>query len=155
MNWMVTTIIVPSDGSTAAEPQLASARALARATGARIVVAHVNELVRGHLGAHSVHACEDQLESNVRRQVKELQTAGYGQSSRSWPPPRRFPVRLPISPASVVPISSSPARSDLGRCRDRSAVFHDASSGSPRARFSSCPDAPDRPCMIRAHVFLR
>jgi nucleotide-binding universal stress UspA family protein len=76
MNWVVTTIIVPSDGSTAVEPQLASARALARATGARIVVAHVNELVRGHLGTHSLHPCEDQLESNVRQQVKELQTAG-------------------------------------------------------------------------------
>jgi nucleotide-binding universal stress UspA family protein len=76
MNWVVTTIMVPSDGSMAAEPQLASARALARATGARIVVAHVNELVRGHLGTHSVHACEDHLESNVRRQVRELQTAG-------------------------------------------------------------------------------
>jgi nucleotide-binding universal stress UspA family protein len=76
MNWVVTTIIVPSDGSTAAEPQLASARALARATRARIVVAHVNELVRGHLGTHSVHGCEDQLESNVRRQVRDLKIAG-------------------------------------------------------------------------------
>jgi len=76
MNWVVTTIVVPSDGSTAVEPQLASARALARATGARIVVAHVNELVRGHLGTHSVHACEVQLESNVRQQVQELQAAG-------------------------------------------------------------------------------
>jgi nucleotide-binding universal stress UspA family protein len=43
MNWMVGTIVVPSDGSTAAEVQLASARALARATGARIVVAHVSQ----------------------------------------------------------------------------------------------------------------
>jgi nucleotide-binding universal stress UspA family protein len=76
MNWMVTTIVVPSDGSTAAEPQLASARAIARATGARIVVAHVNELVRGHLATHSLHACEDLLESTVRQQVEALQSAG-------------------------------------------------------------------------------
>ena len=76
MNWVVTTIVVPSDGSTAAEPQLASARAIARATGARIVVAHVNEVVRGHMGTHSVHACEDLLESTVRQQVKALQSAG-------------------------------------------------------------------------------
>lgn len=76
MNWMVTTIVVPSDGSTAAEPQLASARALARATGARIVVAHVNELVRGHMATHSLHACEAELESNVRAQVSALQDAG-------------------------------------------------------------------------------
>lgn len=76
MNWVVTTIMVPSDGSPAAEPQLASARALARATGARIVVAHVNELVRGHSGTHSVHSCEDALESTVRQQVKDLRSAG-------------------------------------------------------------------------------
>lgn len=76
MNWVVTTIVVPSDGSTAAESQLASARALARATGARIVVAHINELVRGHMGTHSLHPCEDLLESTMREQVKALQSAG-------------------------------------------------------------------------------
>jgi nucleotide-binding universal stress UspA family protein len=76
MNWVVTTIVVPSDGSTAAESQLASARALARATGARIVVTHINELVRGHMGTHSLHPCEDLLESTVRQQVKALQSAG-------------------------------------------------------------------------------
>ena len=76
MNWVVTTIVVPSDGSTAAESQLASARALARATGARVVVAHVNELVRGHMATHSLHACEEELESNVRAQVSALQGAG-------------------------------------------------------------------------------
>ena len=76
MNWVVTTIVVPSDGSSAAEPQLASARAIARATGARIVVGHVNELVRGHLATHALHPCEDLLESTVRQQVKTLQSAG-------------------------------------------------------------------------------
>jgi len=76
MNWMVTTIVVPSDGSSAAEGQLASARAIARATGARIVVAHVDELVRGRMAAHSVHACEAELKENVRRQVESLRNAG-------------------------------------------------------------------------------
>jgi nucleotide-binding universal stress UspA family protein len=76
MNWMVTTIVVPSDGSEAAEGQLASARAIARATGARILVAHVDELVRGRMSAHSVHACEDELKANVRRQVESLRDAG-------------------------------------------------------------------------------
>jgi nucleotide-binding universal stress UspA family protein len=76
MNGVVTMIVVPSDGSPAAESQLASARALARATGARIVVAHVNELVRGHMGTHSLRPCEDLLESSVRQQVKALQSAG-------------------------------------------------------------------------------
>ena len=76
MNWMVTTIVVPSDGSKAAEGQLASARAIARATGARILVAHVDEVVRGRMSAHSVHACEDELKANVRRQVESLRDAG-------------------------------------------------------------------------------
>jgi nucleotide-binding universal stress UspA family protein len=76
MNWVLTTIVVPSDGSTAAEPQLASARALARATGARIVVAHINELVRGHMGAHPLHAGEEVLEATVRDQVDALRGAG-------------------------------------------------------------------------------
>jgi len=76
VNWVLSTIVVPSDGSSAAEVQLASARALARATGARIVVAHINELVRGHLGTHSLHACEDHLEACVRGQVDDLRDAG-------------------------------------------------------------------------------
>jgi nucleotide-binding universal stress UspA family protein len=76
MNWVVSTIVVPSDGSSAAEVQLASARALARATGARIVVAHINELVRGHMGTHALHPCEDFLEAVVRGQVDDLRDAG-------------------------------------------------------------------------------
>ena len=76
MNWMVTTIVVPSDGSKAAEGQLASARTIARATGARILVAHVDEVVRGRMSGHSVHACEDELKANVRRQVESLRDAG-------------------------------------------------------------------------------
>jgi nucleotide-binding universal stress UspA family protein len=76
MNWVLSTIVVPSDGSTAAEAQLASARALARATGARIVVAHINELVRGHSGAHPLHAGEEVLEASVRDQVDALRGAG-------------------------------------------------------------------------------
>jgi nucleotide-binding universal stress UspA family protein len=76
MNWIVSTIVVPSDGSADAEAELASARALARATGARIVVVHVNELVRGHLGVHSLHPCEDQLKASVRTQFEELRRAG-------------------------------------------------------------------------------
>jgi nucleotide-binding universal stress UspA family protein len=76
MNWIVSTIVVPSDGSTAAEVELASARALARATGARILVVHVDELVRGHLGVHSLHPCQDQLQATARVQVEELRRAG-------------------------------------------------------------------------------
>jgi nucleotide-binding universal stress UspA family protein len=76
MNWMLTTIVVPSDGSAAAEVQLTSARALARATGARIVVAHVDELVRGHMGTHPLHVGEEVLAASVRQQVDALRGAG-------------------------------------------------------------------------------
>lgn len=76
MNWVLTTIVVPSDGSAAAEAQLSSARALARATGARIVVAHINELVREHMGTHPLHADEGGVEANVREQVDALRGAG-------------------------------------------------------------------------------
>jgi nucleotide-binding universal stress UspA family protein len=74
MNWMVGTIVVPSDGSTAAEVQLASARALARATGARIVVAHVSQ-PDGDPGGHSVCACAD-VAACVRKQVDALRGMG-------------------------------------------------------------------------------
>jgi len=76
MNWVVTTIVVPSDGSSASEGQLASARALARATGARIVVAHITELVRGRMGAQLLHAGEELLEAGAREQVDALREAG-------------------------------------------------------------------------------
>ena len=71
MNWMVGTIVVPSDGSDAAEVQLASARALARATGARVVVAHVTQPDCAGRGEHSLGACAD-VEGRVREQVNAL-----------------------------------------------------------------------------------
>jgi nucleotide-binding universal stress UspA family protein len=74
MNWVVGTIVVPSDGSNAADVQLASARALARATGARIVVAHVTQPDRGDRRAHSMHAGAQ--EARVRGQVDDLRGMG-------------------------------------------------------------------------------
>jgi nucleotide-binding universal stress UspA family protein len=74
MNWMVGTIVVPSDGSTAAEVELASARALARATGARIVVAHVSQ-PDGDRGGQTICACAD-VEAGVREQVDALRGMG-------------------------------------------------------------------------------
>lgn len=76
MNWVVGTIVVPSDGSTAAEAQLTSARALARATGARIVVVHIDELGAGRTGAQPAHAGEEGLGANVSAQVDALRRAG-------------------------------------------------------------------------------
>lgn len=76
MNWMVGTIVVPSDGSSAAEPQLASARALARATGARIVVTHVSEPASTDREATSRRGGADAVAARVRGQVDALRDAG-------------------------------------------------------------------------------
>ena len=69
MNWLVTTIVVPSDGSPAAESQLASARALARAGGARVLVLHVTPAAAG--GGQPARHDEQVLE-----QVERLRGAG-------------------------------------------------------------------------------
>ena len=41
-----------------------------------MVVAHVNELMAGRGGAHTVHPLEDLLQDNVRKQAAELKAAG-------------------------------------------------------------------------------
>jgi len=75
MNWMVGTIVVASDGSSAAEGQLASARALARATGARVVVAHVTCPTGSDWTAGAGRPCAD-AEVSVRAQVEALRRVG-------------------------------------------------------------------------------
>ncbi len=52
------------------------AQSLAKEDGARVVVAHVNELMAGRGGAHSVHPNEDLLKDRVRTQVADLKAAG-------------------------------------------------------------------------------
>lgn len=76
MNWILGTIVVASDGTPDASAQLDSARALARATGARIVVAYVNPIARGRVASHPVHAHEDGLLASVRSQVAALRSLG-------------------------------------------------------------------------------
>jgi nucleotide-binding universal stress UspA family protein len=75
MNWMIGTIVVPSDGSSAVEGQLVSARALARATDARIIVAHVT-----HRNTHGREAQaldpSAEMEACVRAQVDALRHLG-------------------------------------------------------------------------------
>jgi nucleotide-binding universal stress UspA family protein len=75
VNWMVGTIVVASDGSSAAEGQLVSARALARATGARIVVAHVTHPDGDDREAQALDARAD-IEACVRAQVDALRRVG-------------------------------------------------------------------------------
>jgi nucleotide-binding universal stress UspA family protein len=75
MNWMVGTIVVASDGSSAAEGQLLSARALARATGARIVIAHVTHPGGNDRATRADCPCAD-AEVGLRAQVDALRRAG-------------------------------------------------------------------------------
>jgi nucleotide-binding universal stress UspA family protein len=76
MNWLIGTIVVPSDGSPGVDAQLTTARALARMTGAKIVVVHVNEVVRGRMATHPIHADEDEVQAALRQQVDELRALG-------------------------------------------------------------------------------
>jgi nucleotide-binding universal stress UspA family protein len=73
---MFTTILVASDGSDTADRLVTVARSLAKEDGAKVVVAHVNELMAGRGGAHTVHPLENLLQDKVRKQAAELKAAG-------------------------------------------------------------------------------
>jgi nucleotide-binding universal stress UspA family protein len=73
---MFSTILVASDGSDTADRVVTVAQSLAEEGPSKVVVAHVNELMAGRGGAHSVHPNEDLLQLNVRKQVAELKAAG-------------------------------------------------------------------------------
>jgi nucleotide-binding universal stress UspA family protein len=73
---MFTTILVASDGSRTADRLVTVAQSLAKEDGAKVVVAHVNELMAGRSGADSVHPNEDLLQDKVRLQVADLKAAG-------------------------------------------------------------------------------
>jgi nucleotide-binding universal stress UspA family protein len=73
---MFSTILVASDGSDTADRVVMVAQSLAEEGQSKVVVAHVNELMAGRGGAHSVHPNEDLLQLNVRKQVADLKAAG-------------------------------------------------------------------------------
>jgi nucleotide-binding universal stress UspA family protein len=73
---MFNTIVVASEGSADTDQAVEAARALATVNGSRVVVAHVNELVRGHMGSHPIHANEVELQAKAREQVETLRAAG-------------------------------------------------------------------------------
>jgi nucleotide-binding universal stress UspA family protein len=73
---MFTTILVASDGSETADHVVTVAQSLAKEGHSKVVVAHVNELMAGRGGAHSVHPNGDLLQLNVRKQVADLKAAG-------------------------------------------------------------------------------
>jgi nucleotide-binding universal stress UspA family protein len=73
---MFKTILVASDGSETADRLVTVAESLAKGDGAKVVVAHVNELMAGRGAIYSVHPNEDLLQRKVRLQVGDLQAAG-------------------------------------------------------------------------------
>jgi nucleotide-binding universal stress UspA family protein len=73
---MFTTIVVASDGSDAADQLVTVAESLAKEDGAKVVVAHVNELVAARGALYSVHPDEDLLQRKVKLQVGDLKAAG-------------------------------------------------------------------------------
>ena len=72
---MFDVIVYATDGSPAAASALPVARGLARTTGAKLIVAHVDELVHERGGLHA-HPDEEQLLDAIRRTVAELREEG-------------------------------------------------------------------------------
>jgi nucleotide-binding universal stress UspA family protein len=73
---MFKVIVWATDGSPAAERALPLARWLAKSSGARLVVAHIDELVFGRAGGMRVHADEEAVLDRIRARVEELVEAG-------------------------------------------------------------------------------
>ena len=73
---MFKVIVWATDGSPAAERALPLARWLAKSSGARLVVAHIDELVFGRSGGLHVHADEEAVLDRIRRRVQELAQDG-------------------------------------------------------------------------------
>lgn len=68
---MFTTILDASDGSDTADHLVAVAQSLAARDRAKVVVAHVNELMVMRGGAQPVHLDEDVLQRKVRLQLAD------------------------------------------------------------------------------------
>ena len=73
---MSKTIVLALDGTEQSRGPVRYATDLAREREAKIVVAHVKELIGGR-GAGPLHADEDDRAADVRRQVADLRAAGF------------------------------------------------------------------------------
>lgn len=72
---MFKTIVLALDGSEASRQVIAMAAELARRDDAKVVVAHVEEDVIGK-GGGPIHATEDEIQAEIRRQAEELSAQG-------------------------------------------------------------------------------
>ena len=78
---MFTKIVVGMDGSEGAERAFAFAVGVARADGADLVFAHVEEYTIGK-GGGPIHVGEEDFESTLRSRAKELERRGRRDSRR-------------------------------------------------------------------------
>jgi len=135
VNWLVNTVVVASDGSAGSESVLASARAVARATRARVVVVHVNEVIRGRSATHQMYPTEDEMLAAAHAEVDSLKNAGIRAS---------LELRTTTAePARAIAETASAVDADLivtGRSRHHTLWPLLAGSTSQRLiRFAACP----------------
>lgn len=76
---MFKTIVLALDGSEGSRRATPLAVELARRDNARIVIAHIEERIVGK-GGGDIHADEDQVKADIRRQADELSTEGIDTS---------------------------------------------------------------------------
>ena len=72
---MFKTIVLALDGSEGSQRAIPLAIALAKQDGAKIVIAHVEEQLAAK-GGPDIHADEDEIQAEIRRQAKELSDVG-------------------------------------------------------------------------------
>lgn len=72
---MFKTIVLAVDGSESSDRALTYAGDLAKQSGGRVVAVHIKELIAGRF-AGPVHVDEDEIQTKIRRQVKDLSDAG-------------------------------------------------------------------------------
>jgi nucleotide-binding universal stress UspA family protein len=69
-------VVLGLDGSDFSDRAIPVATELAQKDGGRIEVVHVRELMVGRAGGYPVNPNEDELETKVRQQVEQLNSAG-------------------------------------------------------------------------------
>lgn len=74
---MFKTILIASDGTESADRLVTVAGSLAKGDHAKVVVAHVIEMMTGRGGPLPVRVDEEDLRLKVKRQVADLKAAGF------------------------------------------------------------------------------
>jgi nucleotide-binding universal stress UspA family protein len=74
---MFKVIVIATDGSESGDRAMSLAKELAREHKSRVVVAHVDEYVPGHGGAHHAQVMEPEIQTRIKEEVAALQAAGF------------------------------------------------------------------------------